>query len=173
MYRRGQKKTVYLVNFCIENTLDSRIVELHINKFYEILKRLEVDRVRVFTKKFGISSIDLIIFDEAHKMTEEEIKNSPRGIVNVYFYDDSQVFIRNEVGTRDNFLKYLTNVKEYELPSPVREPKQYLDFVKRILEGVKGNLGNFDFRIFDDNVFFEDKETANAVKELIKNPSNV
>jgi hypothetical protein len=106
-------------------------------------------------------------------MTEEEIKNSPRGIVNVYFYDDSQVFIRNEVGTRDNFLKYLTNVKEYELPSPVREPKQYLDFVKRILEGVKGNLGNFDFRIFDDNVFFEDKETANAVKELIKNPSNV
>jgi len=106
-------------------------------------------------------------------MTEVEIKNSPRGIVNVYFYDDSQVFIRNEVGTRDNFLKYLTNVKEYELPSLLREPKQYLDFVKRILEGVKGNLGNFDFRIFDDNVFFEDKETANAVKKLIENPSNV
>ena len=47
-------------------------------------------------------------------------------------------------------MKYLTNVKEYELPSPIREPKQYLDFVKRILEGVKGNPGNFDFRIFDD-----------------------
>ena len=92
----------------MENILDSRIVELHVNKFYEILKRLEVDRVRVFTKKFGISSIDLIIFDEAQRMTEEEIKNSPRGIVNVYFYDDSQVFIKNEVGTRDNFLKYLT-----------------------------------------------------------------
>jgi len=45
-------------------------------------------------------------------MTEVEIKNSPRGIVNVYFYDDSQVFIRNEVGTRDNFLKYLTNVQQ-------------------------------------------------------------
>jgi hypothetical protein len=34
-------------------------------------------------------------------------------------------------------------------------------------------FGNFDFRIFDDNVFFEDKETANAVKKLIENPSNV
>jgi len=55
-----------------------------------------------------------------------------------------------KVETRDNFLKYLTDVREYELPSPVRGPKQYLDFVKRILEGVKGNPGNFDFRIFDD-----------------------
>ena len=126
-----------------------------------------------FAEKFSGRGIDLIIFDEAQRMTEKVIKNSPRGKVNVYFYDDSQVLIGDEAGTRDNFLKYLTNVKEYELPSSVREPKQYLDFVKRILEGVKGNLGNFDFRIFDDNVFFEDKETANAVKELIKNPSNV
>jgi hypothetical protein len=45
--------------------------------------------------------------------------------------------------------------------------------VKRILEGVKGNSDNLDFRIFDDNVFFEDKETANAVKKKIENPSNV
>ncbi|MFP3203404.1 MAG: DNA/RNA helicase domain-containing protein [Sulfolobus sp.] len=103
-----------------------------------------------FTKEFGNLNIDLIIFDEAQRMTEEVIKNSPRGKVNVYFYDDSQVLIGNEAGTRDNFLKYLTNVKEYELSSPIREPKQYLDFVKRILEGVKGNPGNFDFRIFDD-----------------------
>jgi len=102
------------------------------------------------TKEFGNLNIDLIIFDEAQRMTEEVIKNSPRGKVNVYFYDDSQVLIGNEAGTRDNFLKYLTNVKEYELPSPVREPKQYLDFVKRILEGVEGYPGNFDFRIFDD-----------------------
>jgi len=105
-----------------------------------------------FTKEFGNLNIDLIIFDEAQRMTEEVIKNSPRGKVNVYFYDDSQVLIGNEAGTRDNFLKYLTNEKEYELPSLVREPKQYLDFVKRILEGVKGNPGNFDFRIFDNIV---------------------
>jgi len=44
-----------------------------------------------FTKEFGNLNIDLIIFDEAQRMTEEVIKNSPRGIVNVYFYDDSQV----------------------------------------------------------------------------------
>jgi len=43
LLRRGQKKTVYLLNFCVENTLDNRIVELHIKKFHEILKRLEVD----------------------------------------------------------------------------------------------------------------------------------
>jgi len=85
-------------------------------------------------------------------MTEEVIKNSPRGKVNVYFYDDSQVLIGNEAGTRENFLKLLNNVREYELPSPVREPKKYLDFVRKILEGVKGNPGNFDFRIFDNIV---------------------
>nr|WP_240872370.1 DNA/RNA helicase domain-containing protein [Acidianus infernus] len=105
-----------------------------------------------FNKKFSKTNIDLIIFDEAQRMTEEVIKNSPRGKVNVYFYDDSQVLIGNEAGTRDNFLKFLEKVEEYELPSPVREPKQYIDFVKRILEGVKGNPGNFDFRIFDNIV---------------------
>ncbi|MFP3234730.1 MAG: DNA/RNA helicase domain-containing protein [Sulfolobaceae archaeon] len=103
-----------------------------------------------FAEKFSGRGIDLIIFDEAQRMIENVIKNSPRGKVNVYFYDDSQVLIGDEAGTRDNFLKYLTNVREYELPPPVREPNQYLDFVKRILEGVKGNPGNFDFRIFDD-----------------------
>ncbi|AGJ62777.1 DNA/RNA helicase domain-containing protein [Saccharolobus islandicus] len=105
-----------------------------------------------FTKKFGNRNIDLVIFDEAQRMTEKVIKNSPKGKVNVYFYDDSQVLIGNEAGTRENFLKLLSNVREYELPSPVREPKQYLDFVRKILEGVKGNPGNFDFRIFDDIV---------------------
>ncbi|ADX82776.1 DUF2075 domain-containing protein [Sulfolobus islandicus] len=105
-----------------------------------------------FTKKFGNLNIDLVIFDEAQRMTEEVIKNSPKGKVNVYFYDDSQVLIGNEAGTRENFLKLLSNVREYELPSPIREPKQYLDFVRKILEGVKGNPGNFDFRIFDNIV---------------------
>jgi len=105
-----------------------------------------------FTKKIGNLNIDLVIFDEAQRMTEEVIKISPKGKVNVYFYDDSQVLIGNEAGTRENFLKLLSNVREYELPSPVREPTQYLDFVRKILEGVKGNPGNFDFRIFDNIV---------------------
>ncbi|AEE94636.1 Helicase superfamily c-terminal domain protein [Acidianus hospitalis W1] len=43
LHRYGQKKTVYLINLYVENTLDSRIVELLINKFYEISKRLGVD----------------------------------------------------------------------------------------------------------------------------------
>ena len=68
-----------------------------------------------------------MIFDEAQRMTEEVIKNSPEGKVNVYFYDDSQVLIGNEAGTRENSLKLLSNVREYELPSPFREPKQYLE----------------------------------------------
>jgi hypothetical protein len=57
-----------------------------------------------FTKRFGNLTIGLIIFDEAQRMTEEVIKNSPRGKVDVYFYDDSQVLVGNETGTRDNFL---------------------------------------------------------------------
>ena len=58
-----------------------------------------------FAEKFSGRGIDFIIFDEAQRMTEKVIKNSPRGKVNVYFYDDSQVLIGNEAGTRDNFLK--------------------------------------------------------------------
>lgn len=43
LHRYGQKKTVYLINLYIENSLDGRIVELLINKFYEISQKLGVD----------------------------------------------------------------------------------------------------------------------------------
>lgn len=43
LHRYGQKKTVYLINLYVENSLDGRIVELLINKFYEISQKLGVD----------------------------------------------------------------------------------------------------------------------------------
>ena len=43
LHRYGQKNKVYLMNLYVENTLDSRIVELLINKFDGISKRLGVD----------------------------------------------------------------------------------------------------------------------------------
>ena len=103
-----------------------------------------------FRKEFGDREIDLIVFDEAQRMTESVIRNSPRGRVNVYFYDDGQVLLDNEAGTRENFLKYLKDVKEYDLPTTFRAPKDYVDFVRDLLDGKPSRLPNFDFRVFSD-----------------------
>ncbi|AWR96040.1 DNA/RNA helicase domain-containing protein [Acidianus brierleyi] len=109
------------------------------------------------------TDIDLIVFDEAQRMTDNVIRNSPKGKINVYFYDDSQVLIGNEAGTRENLLKYLQNVSEYKLSSPFREPKQYLEFVRKILQGEKAKSGDFDFKIFDNitDMFNELKNEKN------------
>ncbi|QGA53838.1 DUF2075 domain-containing protein [Sulfolobus sp. E5-1-F] len=99
-----------------------------------------------------VSDIDLIVFDEAQRMSVNVIKNSPRGRVNVYFYDDSQILIGNEGGTEGNFKKYLNNIDEYQLTSSIRVPKEYISAVKGILEDRKVRVENYDFRIFDNIV---------------------
>ncbi|AAK41569.1 DUF2075 domain-containing protein [Saccharolobus solfataricus] len=105
-----------------------------------------------FKKTFerDVDDIDLIVFDEAQRMNVNVIKNSSRGRVNVYFYDDSQILLGDEEGTEETFKKYLTNVEEYQLSSSIRVPKDYIEAVKGLLEGRKVTVRGYDFRIFND-----------------------
>jgi len=102
-------------------------------------------------EKYG--NLDLIIFDEAQRMSENVIKTSmERARVLVYFYDEGQVLIGDEAGTRDNFIKYSggRNYEELTLSAPIRVPKNYLEAVKALLLGKTFTISNFDFRIFDN-----------------------
>jgi len=99
--------------------------------------------------KYG--KLDLAIFDEAQRMTDSVSSLSmTRAKVSVYFYDESQILIGNESGTRELFLKDAENALEFNLSSPYRAPISYLKFVKNLLEGEKVEVGNYGFRVFDD-----------------------
>ncbi|AWR98550.1 DUF2075 domain-containing protein [Metallosphaera hakonensis] len=103
-----------------------------------------------FKEKFGDEKIDLVVYDEAQRMTTNVIKNSPRGRVNVYFFDDFQTLIGNEEGTEENFRRHLINVEEYQLSSSIRVPNDYLNAVKSILDGKMVRIKDYDLRLFDD-----------------------
>jgi DUF2075 family protein len=121
-----------------------------------------------FKKRFGEREIDLIVFDEAQRMSLSVIKNSPRGKVNVYLYDDGQILLDNEAGTEGNFKNNLNNLEEFELSSSIRVPKSYLDAVKGILDGKKVKITCYDFRIFDNiiSMFDELKERKREGRKI-------
>ena len=51
--------------------------------------------------------LDFIVFDEAQRMSESVIDLSmTRSRVGIYFYDENQILVGGESGTRENFLKY-------------------------------------------------------------------
>ena len=98
--------------------------------------------------------LDLVIFDEAQRMTKDVIRTSmTRGTVRVYFYDENQILIGEEEGTREAFLQFAnpSQLVEGYLSSVFRQSREYLSWVKRLLwqspERAK-NL-NLEFRVFD------------------------
>ncbi len=98
-------------------------------------------------------NIDLIIYDEAQRMTIDVINTTKyRSRVKVYFYDDSQILIGDEEGTRENFRKYLVNPEELRLTASFRLNKGYLKFVRQLLwdETLTVNDINYDIRMYSD-----------------------
>lgn len=98
--------------------------------------------------------LDLVIFDEAQRMTRDVIRTSmTRGTVRVYFYDENQILIGEEEGTREAFLQFAdpSRLVEVYLGGVFRQSREYLSWVKRLLwqspERAK-NL-NLEFRVFD------------------------
>ncbi|MGC8608968.1 MAG: DNA/RNA helicase domain-containing protein [Thermoplasmata archaeon] len=82
--------------------------------------------------RFG--KLDLIVYDEAQRMTESVIQMTQnRSMVKVYFYDDSQILIGDEAGIEANFTRYLNNCEIRSLTSVFRVPENYLKFVKHLL----------------------------------------
>ncbi len=108
------------------------------------------------TKSF--KDIDLIIYDEAQRMTESVIETTKkRSRVKVYFYDDEQILIGDEQGTRDKFIKYNSNAIEIGLKSAFRVPGEYLEFVNYLIsDGAKPEDLEYNIKIYDDILNFLD-----------------
>jgi len=96
--------------------------------------------------------VDLVIFDEAQRMKESNIEIAMRrGKVRVLFYDDSQILIGEETGTRENFLKYAEDSLEYTLHSAYRENENYLEWVRSLLwrEPKRAEDLGIEFKVFE------------------------
>ena len=103
--------------------------------------------------KYGF--FDLIIYDEAQRMTEENIEISlSRSRVKVYFYDEEQVLIGNEAGTGDTFTSvcrgrgFVCERREFSIPR--RIPRSYLREVRKLLNGNGFNPKDLEFKVFED-----------------------
>ncbi len=88
--------------------------------------------------KYG--KLDLVVYDEAQRMTRENIRLSlERSTVKAYFYDDEQLLVGDEEGTQETFLSEMreAGVKHslYELRRPARIPLSYLRAVRSLLSG--------------------------------------
>ncbi len=98
------------------------------------------------------TKFDIAIFDEAQRMTINNIKNAGNiARISVFFYDDSQILGKNEEGTRDNFIKYLDNPVEINLKGIYRNGSEYRDFVNEFLSGRYPERPEYyDLRYFDN-----------------------
>ena len=104
-------------------------------------------------EKYGM--LDLIIYDEAQRMTEENIEISlRRSKVKVYFYDDEQLLIGDEAGVLENYVDYANRNKVgyeiYNFDIPRRIPRQYLDAVRSLLDGGSFSPRGIEFKVFED-----------------------
>jgi DUF2075 family protein len=99
---------------------------------------------------------DLVIYDEAQRMSLNNIKAAiKRGRVVVFFYDEGQILNAEEEGTTENFINVLedSNV-EYKLRtlnSIHRIPESYANWVEELLKNpnTKPNFKDYDFRVVD------------------------
>ncbi len=106
-------------------------------------------------EKYGF--LDLVLYDEAQRMTYENINISMRrSRVKVYFYDDDQVLIGDESGVTESFIEAAVvnkvPYKRFSFSIPRRIPPRYLLAVSNLLDGREFNFGDFDFRIYDNIV---------------------
>jgi DUF2075 family protein len=102
-------------------------------------------------EKYG--EIELAIYDEAQRMTEEVMfVSKTRSRIRVYFYDDRQILVGDEAGTRQNFIRNLGVVEEYSLSASFRAPQEYLKAVVNLLWGRGFRHKGYDFRVYDNIV---------------------
>ncbi len=158
---RGYKVLLTYRNNRLLNTLRVALPKLSgLLKFYSTGPQ---GRYRgVAEKNFPVDKygeLDLVIYDEAQRMTRENIELSMRrSRVKLYLCDDEQILIGNEEGYADTFIKIAketnTRYNFYELPRPARIPTSYLEAIRNLLtKGVfKPKPLHYDFRIYNDIV---------------------
>ena len=100
--------------------------------------------------------LDFIVFDEAQRMSESVIDLSmTRSRVGIYFFDENQILVGGESGTRENFLKYAAKngaeIHELTLDSVFRNigGERYSAFVENLIGNASPEVPEgYDFRIF-------------------------
>ena len=108
-----------------------------------------------------IGHFKLVIFDEAQRMSKENIRvGLQRGDIVVVFYDERQILNLEEEGTRENFISVAgelgIKVVEKTLRGiyRVQGGPKYHNFVETLLDKPEDasipELKNYEFKIFDD-----------------------
>lgn len=131
-------------------------------KFYSIGPRAGFKGVA--EKNFNGPYLDIVIYDEAQRMTKENIHYAlQRGKITVFFYDEGQILNAEEEGTTKNFIIEAQNagktIKERFLRGfyRVEGGEQYHKFVEILLrepEKISNDLhlswkNNYDFKVFE------------------------
>ena len=119
----------------------------------------------VAEKNFKGPLFDLVIYDEAQRMTKENIRYAlRRGKITVFFYDEGQILNAEEKGYTDNFIKIAQSqglkIKQRFLNGSYRVKGgiYYHKFIENLLkdpENISQNLinpwkYNYEFKVFDD-----------------------
>lgn len=102
----------------------------------------------------------IAIYDEAQRMTVENIKIAmQRGEITVFFYDENQILNAEEGGWRDNFIQTADRLgisyveKKLSGIHRVQGGTAYHEFVEKLLSGKRvklPTLENYEFNVFDD-----------------------
>lgn len=137
----------------LKQTLETRGGEYNLSPsilFYSTGFNNGIGEEKFSSKQYG--NIDLVIYDEAQRMTEPVIRRTlERSTVKVYFYDDNQILIGDEAGTEENFLKLTDERTVYEFPSVFRLSRNYLKLVNHLIWGSEVPASSdYRVRIFDN-----------------------
>ena len=137
----------------LKQTLETRDGKYNLSPsilFYSTGFNNGIGEEKFSAERYG--KIDLVIYDEAQRMTEPVIRKTlERSTVKVYFYDDNQILIGDEAGTEDNFLRLAEDKTVYEFPSVFRLSRHYLRLVNYLLWGrEEPKASDYRLRIFDN-----------------------
>jgi DUF2075 family protein len=95
----------------------------------------------------------LAIFDEAQRMTIENIRLAGRAAeTTMFFFDEKQILSRAEKGTAENFLKVYPDATRLKLNGLYRNGLEYGEFVEKLInsEPDPPSTGDYEINYFDD-----------------------
>ncbi|MEM0155823.1 MAG: DNA/RNA helicase domain-containing protein [Thermoplasmataceae archaeon] len=107
--------------------------------------------------------LQLAIFDEAQRMTFENISLAGRSAkTTMFFFDEKQILSKAEKGTMENFLKVYPDATRLKLSGLYRNGLEYGEFVENLLNSKPEPIATGDYEIG----YFE--ELGEMLRELRK-----
>ncbi|MFG1415972.1 MAG: DNA/RNA helicase domain-containing protein [Thermoplasmataceae archaeon] len=107
------------------------------------------------------SKLDVAIFDEAQRMTLENIKLAGNAAkTTIFFYDEKQILSTEEYGTSENFSRIYPNAILMKLSGLYRNGLEYGKFVENLLNS------NFDSSTLCDYELHSFNDITQMIREL-------